>query len=210
MRVVLTPFSHQRLFLELTIAGSRLLVFVLGFAIPMAVNMFDTAMEEYGGPDWHYTVLSMPVRGAKATTDIVSPLTVDMFIEHALRSTTGVRTTWALYDVQRAVPEMGVQSLAEAVATQNYATLPQELRPGGDVPDDAKLSSVAQNNGDGAMLVVKAYLFDKSKSIKDVMALGLSEEWHTSQSIGRGHGHSRRPSSPSWTGSQAIMLLGPP
>ena len=137
----------------------------------MAVNMFDAAMEEYGGSDWHYTVLSMPVRGAKATTDIVSPVTVDLFIEHALRSTTGVRTTWALFDVQRAVPEMGVQSLAEAVATQNYAALPPELRPGGDVPDDAKLSIAAQNNGDGAMLVVKTYLFDKSKNLKDVMQL---------------------------------------
>ena len=137
----------------------------------MAVNLFDTAMEEYGGSDWHYTVLSLPARGAKAITDIESPVTVDMFIEHALRSTTGVRTTWALYDVQRAVAEMGVQSLAEAVATQNYATLPPELRPSGDVPDDAKLSIVAQNNGDGTMLVVKTYLFDKSKNLKDVMPL---------------------------------------
>jgi hypothetical protein len=121
----------------------------------MAVNMFDAAMEEHGGSDWHYTVLSLLARGAKAATDIENPVTVDAFIEHALRSTTGVRTTWALYDAQRAVPETGGHSLAEAVATRSYATLPQELRPGGDVPDDAKLSIAVQNNGDGTMLVVK-------------------------------------------------------
>ena len=123
-------------------------------------------------PGQVYTVLPAPMRGSRTLVDLEHPITMEDFTAHALRSVHGVRTAWALFDVQKRVPESGWQSLSEHVAAGRLEALPHELVPCASVPEGGRMDIVVINNGDGSMDVLKMFIFDKPAPLRDVARLG--------------------------------------
>ena len=68
--------------------------------------LIDTAMETHGGTDWNYNPLENPSPITRFAADIENPISIDMFVQGALRPSTCTKRTRMLIDVHKDVPEV--------------------------------------------------------------------------------------------------------
>ena len=137
-------------------------------------TLIDKAIADYGGADWTISPVISLSHTIRTTADISDPISIDEFVEGALRGTTGARRTRMLFDVQKNVAEFPqLASITGKLQAGLYTELPPGVKPGRALPADAKMGVVVVNNLDGSMTTMKVYFFEGSDpaTLRDVIPL---------------------------------------
>ncbi|CAK0800901.1 unnamed protein product [Prorocentrum cordatum] len=87
------------------------------------------------------------------------------FMAAALRPVDGVRTVWALFDVQENVPKQEWSDIVRAIQTKNYAVAFQQ-----PLPENCKVNALAQCKADDTMTIIKTILFESPAPVSEVRA----------------------------------------
>jgi len=139
-------------------------------------DIFDSAMAEVGGTNWVYTYpLATADMDNKTEENVTDPISVDAFVQAALRKPGRVRTAWSIAKVYRNIPEFGnVSAMAQALKDKRYGDLPESLRlpnNGAALPAGATLGAVVCNHNDGTMDVIQTIIFREPFELKDAHTL---------------------------------------
>ena len=112
----------------------------------MAQLLLDEAMVAYASSDWNYNTFNFPPEGTgprsyvRKAPEIERPITVQEFVDGALRNASPVKNTRVLIDVNLGVPEVaGLSSTTPLVTQKKYTDLPAGLTPASNLPDCTKL-----------------------------------------------------------------------
>jgi hypothetical protein len=143
-----------------------------------AAMAFDEAMAEYGGSAWTYCVAGHPHRGHQTAENVPEPLPLADFMREFCRTTTNVKTSWLMLDVQRGVPEFGnMDRVFTWLSESKLKELPEQeqIRPKSALPDMTKVVIIVINHEDGTCDVIKTYLPDQPKPVSQLTKCVVGE-----------------------------------
>ena len=123
------------------------------------MTSFDDVIAKYGGAEWTYSVLPLPMPGRRTAEMIEEEWTITYFLTNCCRDVAGVKSAWMLLDVQRNLPEFSVTEQIKKCLTEGKPLgLPENIRPKEELPPKTKTGLLLVNNEDGTVDVIKTYL----------------------------------------------------
>ena len=138
-------------------------------------QLFDDAMDKYGGNEWSFSMRALPLpRDVAVQADSI---TFQQFAQGALRDAHQVKTISILVDYVTDLPgDIDTSKLAEQIGEGQCAELPMGIRPAKSLPKDTKLSLVVNKTSNKAS-VVKSFFFQKPLQKKDAIALAVGKAY---------------------------------
>ena len=126
--------------------------------------LLDQALAQYGANDYAYKEVAAK-EWTKKAPDIAESITMQEFIDGALRKATEAKTARMMFEIVLGVPEFSTAQVLQKIKERGFSGLPTALQTPIPIPDAMGMGVVVHNKEDGTCDIMKIlFLSDGSPS----------------------------------------------